>query len=51
MQIRKIKCIILFQFTNGKHSKRTFVEISKVIPAAVILLVIHCPKFYEVTDF
>ena len=51
MQIRKIKCIILFQFTNGKQSKRAFVEISKIIQTTVILLENHIANLKRSYNF
>ena len=51
MQIRKIKCIILFQFTNGKQSKRAFVEISKIIQTTVILLENHIANVKKSYNF
>ena len=51
MQIRKIKYIILFQFTDRKQSKRTFVEISKIIQTATILLGIHIPNLKRSRNF
>ena len=51
VQIRKIKYIILFQFTDGKQGKRTFVEISKIIQMAAILLGNHIPNLKRSHNF
>ena len=48
MQIRKIKCIILFQFTNGKQSN---FENFKIIQAAAILLGIYVPNLKRSHNF
>ena len=48
MQIRKIKCIILFQFTNGKQSN---FENFKIIQTAAILLGIHIPNLKRSHNF
>ena len=48
MQIRKIKCIILFQFTSGKQSN---IENFKIIQTAAILLGIHIPNLKRSHNF